>query len=177
MKYEALLRAVNVGGRNPVKMGPLKECLERQGFESVATYIQSGNVMFESDKKGAATLAGLIERTLSATFGFEIPIVLRSSAQLRTVVEGAPASWKRRNDLRRNVAFLRPSLKATQALKDVEVKEGVDVVTPGKGVLYMSTVISAVGSSRLTKLVTKKIYGEMTIRSFTTCEKILGLMD
>jgi uncharacterized protein (DUF1697 family) len=176
MKYVALLRAVNVGGRNPVKMSALKDCLEQQKLDSVSTYIQSGNVIFEGGRLSPAALTELIERALSKTFGFEIPIVLQSATQLRTVVDGAPRSWTRGADLRRNVAFLRRPLTATRAIKDVDVREGVDVVTPGKGVLYMSTEMSALGSSRLTKLVTKKIYAEMTIRSYNTCQKILALM-
>jgi uncharacterized protein (DUF1697 family) len=177
MKYVALLRGINVGGRKPIKMGALKDCLEREGFESVATYIQSGNVIFEAGKKGDAQLTGPIERALSASFGFEVPVVLQSASQLKAVVDGAPANWSRRSDLRRNIAFLKRPLTSKQALKDVEVKEGVDVVTPGKGVLYMSTVMTSLGSSRLTKLVTKKIYRQMTIRSYNTCQKVLALME
>ena len=54
MKYVALLRGINVGGRNIIKMGALKVCLEQCGFVNVATFIQSGNVIFESDKRNAA---------------------------------------------------------------------------------------------------------------------------
>jgi uncharacterized protein (DUF1697 family) len=177
MKYVALLRGINVGGRSPIKMGALKECLEQEGFESVATYIQSGNVVFAAGKSTDAKLTDQIERALSTTFGFDVPIVLQSSAQLRTVLAEAPASWRRRNDLRRNIAFLKRPLTSRQALGDVEVKEGVDDVSAGKGVLYMSTVMRSLGSSRLTKLIAKKIYRQMTIRSYNTCQKILALME
>jgi uncharacterized protein (DUF1697 family) len=176
MKYVALLRAVNVGGRNAIKMRALKECLERHGFTAVATFIQSGNVVFETGERSSTQLAGRIERALSTTFGFDVPIVLRSRAELKAVVDEAPASWKRANDLRRNIAFLRPPRTARQALQEVETKDGVDTVTAGKGVLYMSTVMTALGSSRLSRLVTKDIYRDMTIRSYNTCQRILDLL-
>jgi uncharacterized protein (DUF1697 family) len=176
MKYVALLRGINVGGKNAIRMPALKDCLERQAFESVATYIQSGNVVFDTDEKRAAPLARRIEQALSSTFGFDVPIVLQSYAQLKAIVDEAPRRWKRGGDLRRNIAFLRRPLTSTQAIKDVEVREGVDTVTAGSDVLYMSTVMSAVGKSRLNRLVTKEIYRDMTIRSYNTCLKILALM-
>ena len=75
-----------------------------------------------------------------------------------------------------NIAFLRPPVTAALALKDVDVRPGVDVVEPGNGVLYMSTTLRDLGKSRLARIVTKPVYKEMTIRSYGTCERILTLM-
>src|SRR5438552_14543588 len=63
-RYVALLRGINVGGNNLIKMGALKACFEKQGFGDVATYIASGNVLFSESAAGAAKLAAGIEAAL-----------------------------------------------------------------------------------------------------------------
>jgi uncharacterized protein (DUF1697 family) len=177
MRYVALLRAINVGGRNAVTMAALAACLEQQGFGGVATYLNTGNVVFDAAGRSTSALTARIERALAARFGFPVPVVLQSAAQLRAVVAGAPADWSRRRDLRRNIAFLKPPLTAARAMADVEAREDVDAVTPGKGVLYLSTVMSALGRSRLSRLITTPIYRDMTIRSYDTCRKVVALLD
>jgi uncharacterized protein (DUF1697 family) len=177
MIYVALLRAVNVGGKSIMKMAALRNCLELAGFKRVATYIQSGNIIFETDERKLPSVAVRIERALGATFDYESKVVILSHAQFRRVLGGAPSSWARGSHLRRYVAFLRPPVTAKQALAQVEIKEGIDSVSAGKGALYMSTLLSAVKRSALTKLVGKPVYQDMTIRNYSTCLKILELLE
>ena len=176
MKYVAFVRGINVGGNSIIKMAPLRMCFENAGFSGVATYIQSGNVIFESNEKNAAKLTTTIEDALSRSFDFRPALVVRSRAQLAQVVADAPRDWSSRTDLRCNVAFLRPPLTARQALKTVPVKEGVDNVCSGTGVLYMSTLLRDLKKSALSRLVGTKVYQEMTIRNYATCRKVLALM-
>ena len=96
--YVALLRGVNVGGKNPVAMPALADCLAAEGLRDVLTYLQTGNAVFRA----------------------------------------------------------RPA---------------------GDGVLYLATVMQAVTKSRLRNLISKPIYGDLTIRSFTTCERLLAMMQ
>jgi uncharacterized protein (DUF1697 family) len=175
--YVALLRGVNVGGRNNVSMAALKQCLEQIGLVNVRTLIQSGNVIFESGEKSSAKLTGRIERAVSTTLGADSRIVLLSYSQLKTIVADAPSSWARGADLRRNIAFLRPSVTATQALKHMEARPGVDSVKAGKGVVYMDTVMSSLQKSGLRKLIGTPVYREMTIRTYGTCQKVLSVME
>jgi uncharacterized protein (DUF1697 family) len=177
MTYVALLRGINVGGKSIIKMAELKECLEHAGLKRVTTYIQSGNIIFETDERVASALIRKIEGALSATFRYKAAIVIRSLAQFRSVVAEAPRSWRRGTHLRRYVAFLRAPLTAKQAIREVEVRQGIDTVTAGKGVLYMSTLLSGLSKSALTKLVSKPIYQDMTTRNYATCLKILDLME
>src|SRR6266581_2003906 len=90
--YVALLRGINVGGRNPIRMPALKTCFEAEGFEDVATYIQSGNVLFRTAGSGS-TLVRRIEEMLSTAFDYRASVVLRSRAQVRAVVEKAPKAF------------------------------------------------------------------------------------
>ena len=160
-----------------MSMAALQQCLERLGLINVRTFIQSGNVIFETGKTSGAKLTRRIEGAVSTALGIDSRIVLLSQAQLKTIVAEAPAGWARSSDLRRNIAFLRPAVTASQALEQVEVKPGVDSVTAGKGVLYMATVVSGVQKSGLRKLIRMPAYPEMTLRTYGTCQKILALME
>src|SRR5215213_5397628 len=138
MTYVALLRGINVGGNNIIKMDALRECIEAAGCERARTYIASGNVIFDSRETSAGTLTKRVESAIANTFGITLRTVVLSRPQLAAVVKGAPREWARRSDIRRNVAFLRRPVTGAQAMKSVEVQPGVDEVRPGAGVLYMS---------------------------------------
>jgi uncharacterized protein (DUF1697 family) len=159
-------------------MADLKRCLEGNGFNHVSTYIQSGNVIFDSEVKDVARLTRNVQNALSKTFGYDSAIVLKSQDQLESVVTRAPREWQKRGaDLRRYVAFLRAPLTATRALGELEPRPGVDSVKTGEGVLYMSTLMSRLKQTGFTKVVGKEIYQQMTIRNYSTCQKILDLMQ
>ena len=136
MIYVALLRGINVGGRNITKMAALRACLENAGFARVETFIQSGNVVFESARKSAAKLAPEIDAATESALGINPRVVVLSRDRLKTVLSDAPAAWRSRTDLRMNIAFLRPPVTVAAALKEVDVRPGVDSVEGGTGVLY-----------------------------------------
>jgi uncharacterized protein (DUF1697 family) len=88
--YVALLRGINLAGHNKVPMTELRSVCAHLGLADVATYIQSGNVVFSSTVVDTAALTGEIERAIAAAFGFEVPVVLRSSEQLSDVMQANP---------------------------------------------------------------------------------------
>ena len=177
MKYVALLRGINVGGNNIIKMEQLKACFEAGGFQQVMTYIQSGNVIFESEDENREKLTREIEERVSQTFHYTARIVVRSYAQMQKVVSDAPDDWNTRTDLRCNIAFIKEPVTARDAFQEIAPKEGIDVVTTGDGVLYLSTLLSGLTKSALVKLVSKRIYQDMTIRNYTTTQRLLALME
>ena len=79
--------------------------------------------------------------------------------------------------LEANIAFLRAPVTARDAVAQVEVQPQVDSVQAGKGVLYLSTLLSGVKRSRFTKVIGKSIYRHMTIRNYNTCQKLVVLME
>ncbi|MFC5703408.1 DUF1697 domain-containing protein [Cohnella faecalis] len=87
--YAALLRGINVGGNHLVKMADLKKLFEGLGLARVQTYIQSGNVLFDSAEE-EAPLRLRLERELEAACGFPIPVLLRTAAELRDIVANCP---------------------------------------------------------------------------------------
>jgi uncharacterized protein (DUF1697 family) len=175
--YIALLRGINVGGKNPIKMPALKACFEEAGFEDVATYIQSGNVLFRSSGSHKS-LTERLEDLLTATFDYEARVVLRSHAQMRAVVERAPAGFGTEpTTYRYDVVFLKEPLTASVALEKMPTRPDVDEVHPGRGVLYFSRLISRASRSRLSKVVSLPIYQNMTIRNWNTTTTLLRMMD
>jgi uncharacterized protein (DUF1697 family) len=176
VQHLALLRGINVGGKNLVKMADLRAAFDSMGFDDVATYIASGNVLFRAPRQRREELAARIESELTRRFGVELKVVLLTEAQLRAVVEGAPGGFGGDAHLS-DVVFLRKPLTAKQALAVVDIREGVDRAWPGSGVLYFSRLAAKATSSRLNKVASLPEYKNMTIRSWSTTTKLLALMD
>ena len=176
--YLTLLRGINVGGNNPIKMDALRECFEQNGFDDVSTYIASGNVLFRSGAKDVKRLTGRIERMLSDSFPYDAKVVVISHDQMRAVVDGAPKGFGKKPDkFLSDVIFLRPPLSAAEAMEEVDTREGVDEAAAGDGVLYFSRLKSKASGSRLSKIAASPIYQELTIRSWSTTTKLLGKLD
>jgi uncharacterized protein (DUF1697 family) len=87
--YVALLRGINVSGRNKIAMSELRACFESLGHTHVRTYVQSGNVVF-SARTGAARLAPAIENGIAASFGLDVAVLVRTHAELATVTKRNP---------------------------------------------------------------------------------------
>jgi uncharacterized protein (DUF1697 family) len=176
--YIALLRGINVGGNNIIKMTDLKACFEGLGFKNVVTYIQSGNVLFSATEKDAVVLGKKIEETLSKTFAYKSRVVLLSEDFLRQTVAGAPGNFGHSPDLYRyDVMFLIPPLTAPAAIEKMTLREGVDAAYPGDQVIYFSRLISLAGDSYLNNLIKLSIYKEMTVRNWNTTTKLLALAE
>jgi uncharacterized protein (DUF1697 family) len=95
--YIALLRGINVGKNNRIKMADLKSLLETMGLEKVKTYIQSGNVLFES-KDEAEQLSQRLENEISKTFGFPVPVILRTAEEYEQIIRDCPYSMDSLNE-------------------------------------------------------------------------------
>lgn len=91
MRYVALFRGINVGGKNKVAMADLRKALSGLGLASVQTYIQSGNALFDSELS-EGELVPLIEQGFKAAFGFESAVVLRTADQLAAIINNLPFS-------------------------------------------------------------------------------------
>jgi uncharacterized protein (DUF1697 family) len=103
--YAALLRGVNLGSHNKVSMPDLRELFEALGHEEVATYVQSGNVVFRG-RGEAAALTRAIERRIARDLGLDVAVILRSSTQLARIVGANPFARKEREPTRLHVTFL-----------------------------------------------------------------------
>lgn len=175
-RYISLLRGINVGGKNIIKMSELKACFENLGFIRVVTYIQSGNVLFDSDETETEFLTRKIETELSAQFNYVSKIVLVDQQHLIQIVNAAPEGFGSRTDeFRYDVIFLKPPLTAKDTISQIKTKEGVDFVNAGDGVIYFSRLSQLSSQSQMTKLMGTAVYKEMTIRNWNTTLKLCDL--
>ena len=175
--YVALLRGINVGGRNKIAMADLRTEFETHGFDSVRTYIQSGNVLFDAAAAQKDSLEDDIESMLERRFGVPLVVVVRSHRQLRNVNDKAPAGFGRKPDTyHSDVIFLKGPLTSKQAMGIVELRDGVDQAWPGPGVLYFARLSQRRTQSRMGRIVGTPEYQRMTIRSWATTTKLLALL-
>lgn len=175
--YVALLRGINVGGKNLISMQALADCFRTAGYEGVHTYIQSGNVMFASDSPSAAGLEDALERLLQQRFRTPIPTIVRSRDELATTIAAAPADHGSK-DLRSDVFFLKQPLTAVGVIAQMpELREGVDSISPGPGALYFSRTAAQASKTRITRLFGMPVFQRMTVRSWRTTTRLLELID
>lgn len=176
--YVALLRGINVGGRNPIKMTDLTALFQDLGLTDVRTYIQSGNIIFSADETHQVGLTRALEVALSRTFNYDARVVICSHEQMKDIVAQAPEDFGSALDTYRyDVFFLKQPLTSSEAIQGIPAKEGVDQIYPGNGVLYASRLISRASQSRLTRIITMPIYQSMTIRNWNTTTKLLHMME
>ena len=116
--YVALLRGINVGGHNKLPMKELSALFEKAECHSVRTYIQSGNVIFDPGTQDPASLPSRITDLITERFGYQIPVVLRSAQELKTVVENNPFAAEDFDPKTLLVAFLaqKPTADAVAGL-------------------------------------------------------------
>lgn len=176
--YIALLRGINVGGNNIIKMTELKASFEKMGFTDVTTYIQSGNVLFKSPSVKVRAITSNLEETLSEEFAYKSSIVLVTDKQLKSVVKNAPRGFgSKPEEYRYDVIFLKESVNPKEAVKSFELKEGVDHVYEGRDVIYFSRLIKKATQSKLSRIVALPIYKSMTIRNWNTTTKLHALAE
>jgi uncharacterized protein (DUF1697 family) len=175
-RYVALLRGINLGARNRIAMPTLREALEDAGFEDVRTYLQSGNVVLSSRAKPAG-VARKIEQAIEERFGLEIPVVVRTRADLATVLKRNPLGEVATDPKRYQVSFLSAKLSA-KAVRELEAtaEKSERVVAIGREV-YAWHPKTIARSKLWTKLAGKGLGVTATARNWATVEALLELAD
>lgn len=177
--YIALLRGINVGGKNKLPMAELKTCFEELGFADVSTFIASGNVMFKSDKR-PSVIKQEIEKILPARFKLDsdlIKVLILTRAQLESIIRNKPKGFgEQPNTYHSDIIFL-IDMSAAKAMSAFNPREGVDTVWPGKGVIYSQRLSAKRTQSRLSKVIVSPLYKSMTIRNWNTTTALLKLLE
>ena len=124
--YVALLRGINVGGSSRVEMPRLKGCFEDLGFHRVRTYINSGNVLFETRAKDRTRLARRIEKAIEEEFGFSVRVLLRSAGELDRLVKAIPRTWTNDQRMRCDVMFLWREADSGTVLREIPAQRGLE---------------------------------------------------
>ncbi|MBZ2198883.1 DUF1697 domain-containing protein [Occultella gossypii] len=175
--FVALLRGINVGGKNLIAMSDLVASFREAGHQNVRTHGQSGNVLFEADHAGGPDLETAVERMLQDRHGVPILVVIRTRDELATTISAAPADHGS-DRLRSDVFFLKGPATAEAVLTELpELRDGVDSVAPGPGALYFSRVAALATKTRIQRLMAMPIFQQMTVRSWRTTTRLLELLD
>ena len=175
--YLALLRGINVGGKNIIKMDSLKKTFEEMGFSGVKTYIQSGNIIFSSGETDKVKLTQVIEKALTEKFKYEARVLLLGLAEYQKIIDGAPTGFGEEPEkYRHDVWFLMTGLNAAELMRNISIREGVDSVYKEKNAIYTKRLTSQMGKSRLSRIIQTPMYQNITIRNWNTSKKLLELM-
>jgi len=158
-------------------MKQLAACLESGGYSDVTTYIQSGNVLFTTDLTDARAMELDLEDRIRRQFGFPVPVVVRSRAEMLTTIDAAPPGFGG-PDHRCDVIFLKHPLTADEAFPELPAPvEGVDQSWKGPaGCLYWSRLAERASKSRLSRIASSPIYPSITVRNWNTTTRLATLL-
>jgi uncharacterized protein (DUF1697 family) len=175
--FVALLRGINVGGNNMISMKALKASFGRLGFTDVATYINSGNILFTSKLTDARKLESKIEKMLVVEYKLGCKVVIRSAEEMERLVEKLPKHWTGDKDWRYNVIFLRHTIDSKDIVKALNTKPEIEHVTYVPGTLLWSAHVKNLTRTAMVKIASQKIYQDMTVRNLNTTRKLHELMQ
>ena len=177
MIYVALLRGINVGGKNKVEMGKLKATFERAGMSDVTTYINSGNVVFRDNRRKSPKIVSVLEEAIAADLGFEIKVLVRDLPAIRKVMKALPKEWTNDKNMRCDVIFLWEQFDRKNVLNELKIKPEIEDVKYVPGALIWRIDRSDVRKSRLFTIIGSDLYKGMTIRNCNTARKLAELME
>ena len=174
--FVALLRGVNVGGKNIISMSSLKASFEKMGFTAVSTYINSGNILFKARERDARKLESKIEAMLSKEHKLGCKVVVRSFAEMASLIENLPEDWNGDAQWKYNVIFLRHTIDSEKVLESLGAKPEIEKVVYYPGTLLWSARISDISRTTMQKLPSQKLFQDMTVRNTNTTRKLYELM-
>lgn len=178
MVLVSMLRGVNMGPHKRMKMADLKAAYEALGCTEVETFIQSGNVAFRTKERSAEKVAARIEQAIEERFGFTAPVVVRTAAELRGVVERNPfAGRKGIEPAKLAVHFLasEPAVGAREKLAAIP-PAAEELVLDGRE-LYIYFPNGMARPELKLAQVDRALGGRMTARNWNTVEKLVEMAE
>lgn len=182
MEYVALLRGINVGGKNKVVMSELREQVAGVGYANVRTYINSGNLLFEAEAEAEAPredVAQRVEDLLACRYDFPIRVALLTAQDYLEELEGLP-DWWHGEVARRDALFFTRGLDRAHVRERIEAMElGDEAVYFGEHAVFWGKFDekSFLKTAYHKRLLREDFYREVTIRSGATVEKIAAMLS
>jgi uncharacterized protein (DUF1697 family) len=176
--FISMLRGVNVGGHNKIKMEALRALYESLGFSGSQTHIQSGNVVFRAKEKDSLRLAKKIGDAIERTFGFCPPVIVRTTSELRQVIAKNPFASRKNTDPSKLLVFF----LATDP--GAEIREKVLAIKPEleeirfEGRELCIYFPNGIGQTKLSiPRVEKLLQTPATGRNWNTVQKLLEMAE
>ena len=165
-KYICLMRGINVGGKNMVTMATLKSMFEGLGFTKVQTYINSGNILFQSDETDTDKLADLCHRTIFDELALDIGLMVLEAAILRDAIEHAPDWWAKDPDSTHNALFVIPPATSEEIVTGMgNIKPDYEKLAWFGPVIFWTAALATYSRTRWSQLVKTQYYKSVTIRN------------
>jgi len=175
--YVALLRGINVGGKNKLPMEDLIEMFVEAGCGNVRTYIQSGNVIFSAAPGGSARLPSLIATRISKRFGYKIPLVLRTAEQMGDVISSNPFLNAGVAEEQLHVLFL-ADLPASRRIQDLHLDRSPPDAFKVRGQeIYLRLPDGAARTKLTNQYFDSKLRTTSTGRNWRTVTRLFELME
>ena len=174
MKYVALLRGINVGKNNRIDMKSLKSLFETNGYGNVSTYINSGNVIFESNKP-PELLVTEIESGLREKTGANISVLVKTVDELAQIAAQIPLNWKNDTEQRSDVAYLFSEADTEESINELPIRREFLDIRYTAGALLWNVKRENYNKSQLSKIIGHRLYRYMTIRNVNTARYLAGL--
>ena len=176
MVYVALLRGINVGGKNKIHMKILKETFEQVGMSNVSTYINSGNIVFSDSTRTRGEIEKTLEQAILEDFNLQIRILVCSIKDFDVVMRAIPESYTNDQNMKSDVLFLWDEIDDASILTQLTINAVDTVEYVARAVLWSVAREDAVKSG-MVKLASARLYKQMTIRNVNTTRKIYELMQ
>lgn len=177
-RYIALLRGINVSGKNKISMAELKKGFAELGFAEITTYLNSGNVIFSSVIDDKNVLSNQIKQMIKDNFELEIPVFIVLHEELKELLKGAPDWWGDDNtEIYHNLIFMLPPLTYEEFSDQIgNPKEEYEKVHHYKNVIFWSFSRKDYHKTNWwSKTASSNVSNKITIRTANTVRKIVGI--
>lgn len=173
-KYVVFLRGINVGGHKKVPMAELKKMLACMGFENIKTLLNSGNVVFETQKTDERELVKKISVELEKTFGFKIQTMVRSMEKIQQLIELDPfKEIQIDKDARLYATFLPEKIKSSLSLPYISSEKGFRILEKTDREVFSVLNLNELGSVAAMAIIEKEYGKDVTTRNWNTVKKIV----
>lgn len=180
MRYVALLRGVNAGGNRRVPKVDFQAVLESLGFRDVLVYINSGNAVFTSDIEVSAVD---IQAALEKYFGFDIPTLVLSGDQVKSIAGAIPLDWTNdtpqpdKSGQKSDVLYLFDEANSPDIIEKLGYKPDIEAMIYVDGAVLANITRRNQMNGSLQKVIGTKLYSQMTVRNVNTARKLAKLID
>ena len=177
-RYVALLRGINISGKNKIPMAELKKGFEKLAFEEVKTYLNSGNVIFSSGEDDTEKLTKQIQGMIKDQFDLDIPVFVISRATFEDILQNAPDWWGNDNkEIYDNLIFIMPPAKFSDVYSEIgEPKKELEKIEGYKDVIFWSFSRKDYQKTNWwSKTASANIGAKLTIRTANTVRKIVKM--
>lgn len=171
-----MLRGINVGGANKISMAELKSAFEDAGMSEVRTYINSGNVLFNSNLEDRDRLVDLLQGAIRERSGVSSDIQLRDEMDIAAVVEAIPVEWVNDASMKCDVVLLQPDVDSAETLEELGPRSGIEDALYVPGAIIWRVDRKDATRSRLMRMVGTPLYSRATVRNCNTIRKLLELL-